>query len=255
MCIRDRVNSVYADAANLIESNRRMIQEEVFGYILEKYPRLQNIPYVNPGLNPAGNRYFDARNLIQANRQEIVDQAWNDTVMTFPSHASSEVKCKRDIGYIVDAVSEDLRDGGNANIIAASRTYFDGDGNPIINGVVGEEREAVYAFRRARDLCKQAIANLLTVKADLYDPDPNSNLAPYGINVGYTGSQAEELGLTTNGVTIDLALKADPASRYKDARNRIVANREFILDAALAEVSVYHPDFYHSVDTLSLIHI
>ena len=40
------INSVYADAANLIESNRRMIQEEVFGYILEKYPRLQNISYV-----------------------------------------------------------------------------------------------------------------------------------------------------------------------------------------------------------------
>ena len=108
---------------------------------------------------------------------------------------------------------------------------------------------ATYAFRRARDLCKQAIANLLTVKADLYDPDPNSNLAPYGINVGKTGSQAELDGDTTNGVTIDLALKADPASRYKDARNRIVANREFILDAAVAEISVYHPDFYHPTDT------
>ncbi|BCU93988.1 MAG: hypothetical protein CM15mV3_2740 [Caudoviricetes sp.] len=79
------VNSVYADAANLIESNRRMIQEEVFGYILEKYPRLQNIPYVNPGLNPAGNRYFDARNLITANRQEIVDTAFDDMIRTFGS--------------------------------------------------------------------------------------------------------------------------------------------------------------------------
>jgi len=242
------VNSVYADAANLIESNRRMMQEEVFGYILEKYPRLQNIPYVNPGLNPAGNRFFDARNLIQANRQEIVDQAWNDTVMTFPNSASTETKCKRDIGLIVDAVSEDLKDGGNANIIAVAREYFDGDGNPIVNGLVGEERQGVYAFNRARDLCKQAIANLLTVKADLYDPDSNSNLATYGINVGKTGSQAEEDGDTTNGVTIDLAQKVDPASRYKDARNRVVANREFILDAALAEVTVYHPDFYHSVD-------
>ena len=57
-----------------------MIQEEVFGYILEKYPRLQNIPYVNPGLNPAGNRYFDARNLIAANRQEIVDTAYDEMV-------------------------------------------------------------------------------------------------------------------------------------------------------------------------------
>ena len=229
-----------------------MIQEEVFGYILEKYPRLQNIPYVNPGLNPAGNRYFDARNLIAANRQEIVDTAFDDMITTYGSGVIQGIgdgKCKRDIGLIVDAVAEDLRDGGNANMIAATRTYFDGDGNPLTNGLVGEETYATYAFRRARDLCKKAIANLLTVKADLYDPDPNSNLAPYGINVGYTGSEAEAAGLTTNGVTIDLALKAAPASRYKDARNRIVANREFILDAALAEVSVYHPDFYHSVDT------
>ena len=246
------INSVYADAANLIESNRRMIQEEVFGYILEKYPRLQNIPYVNPGLNPAGNRYFDARNLITANRQEIVDTAFDDMIRTFGSSVIQGIgdgKCKRDIGLIVDAVAEDLKDGGNANVIAATRTYFDGDGNPLANGLVGEETYATYAFRRARDLCKQAIANLLTVKADLYDPDPNSNLAPYGINIGKTGSQAELDGDTTNGVTIDLALKADPASRYKDARNRIVANREFILDAALAEVSVYHPDFYIPGDT------
>ena len=184
------VNSIYADAANLIESNRRMIQEEVFGYILEKYPRLQNIPYVNPGLDPAGNRYFDARNLIQANRQWIVDTAFDDMIRTYGSSVIQGIgdgKCKRDIGLIVDAVAEDLRDGGNANIIAATRTYFDGDGNPLANGLVGEETYATYAFRRARDLCKQAIANLLTVKADLYDPDPNSNLAPYGINIGKTG--------------------------------------------------------------------
>ena len=59
-------------------------QEEVFGYILEKYPRLQNIPYVNPGLNPTfGNRYFDARNLIAANSQEIVDTAFNDMITTY----------------------------------------------------------------------------------------------------------------------------------------------------------------------------
>ena len=242
------VNSVYADAANLIESNRRMIQEEVFGYILEKYPRLQNIPYVNPGLNPAGNRYFDARNLIIANRQEIVDTAYDQMVETFGlgaiQGAGNDGKCKRDIGLIVDAVAEDLKDGGNANIIAATKLYFDGNGAPLSNGLVGEEDPSVFAFNRARDLCKKAIANLLTVKADLYDPDPNSNLTTYGINAGYTGSAAEEAGLTTNGVTIDVTQKQDPAGRYKDARNRIVANREFILDAALAEISVYHPDFY-----------
>ena len=243
------INSVYADAANLIESNRRMIQEEVFGYILEKYPRLQNISYVNPGLDPAANRYFDARNLILSNRQQIVNEAYASMLTTFPNYDGNngntfEGKCKRDIGLIVDAVAEDLRDGGNANIIDATRRYFDGAGQPLNNGLVGEENPSIFAFNRAKDLCKKAVANLLNVQADLYDPDPNSNLGTYGIGVGYTGSAAEEAGLTTNGVTIDVAQNQDPAGRYKDARNRIVANREFILDAALAEISVYHPDFY-----------
>jgi hypothetical protein len=246
------INGVYADAANLIESNRRMIQEEVFGYILEKYPRLQNIPYVNPGLDPAAGRYFDARNLILANRQEIVDTAFNQMVETFGIgniQGVADGKCKRDIGFIVDAIAEDLRDGGNINTIEATKFYFNGDGTPLQNGLVGEENYAVFAFNRARDLCKKAIANLLTVKATIYDPDPTSILAPYGVVAGSTGSAA--LGLTSDGVTVDESNKQDPAGRYKDARNLIVDNREFILDAALAEVAVYHPDFYMPGDTQS----
>ena len=238
------INNNNVDAANLIESNRRMIQEEIFGYILEKYPRLQNISYVNPALNPAAGRYFDAKNLIQANRQEIVDTAFDQMVETFGIgniQGVADGKCKRDIGFIVDAISEDLRDGGNRNIIEATKFYFDGNGNPINNGLVGEEAQSLFAFNRARDLCKKAIANLLTVKATIYDPDPNSILAPYGVVAGSTGSDA--LGLNSSGVTVDASNLQDPAGRYKDARNRIVANREFILDAALAEISVYHPDF------------
>ena len=243
------------DAANLIESNRRMIQEEVFGYILEKYPRLQNISYVNPSLNPAAGRYFDAQNLIQANRQQIVDTAYTEMVNTFGIAAiegadpidGGDGKCKRDIGFIVDAVAEDLRDGGNRNIINATRLYFDGNGDAIANGLVGEETPSVFAFNRARDLCKKAVANLLDVKAAIYDPDPNSILAPYGVIAGSTGSAA--LGLDSEGVTVDESNKQDPAGRYKDARNLIVDNRDFILDAALAEISVYHPDFFIPGDT------
>lgn len=246
------INGIYADAANLIESNRTMIQEEVFGYILEKYPALQNIPYVNPGLNPAAGRYFDARNLILANRQEIVDTAFQQMVDTYGIgniQGVADGKCKRDIGYIVDAIAEDLRDGGNLNTIEATKFYFNGDGTPLANGLVGEETYAVFAFNRARDLCKKAVANLLTVKATIYDPDPTSILTPYGVVAGSTGSAA--LGLNSSGVTVDASNKEDPAGRYKDARNRIVANRDFILDAALAEIGVYHPDFYIPGDTQS----
>ena len=237
------INSIYADAANLIESNRKMIQEEVFGYILEKYPRLQNITYVNPGRDPQANRYFDARNLIIDNRQEII----NLTLTSLNAFDATAQIQSTDIGDMVDAIAEDLRDGGNYNTITLLQTYFAGDGSQ--NKYSGQNEGLIWAMSRARDYCKQAVANLLSVKADLYDPSGTApdlsgytNLPCGAITNGKTGSQAEEDGDTTNGVTIDLSTK--DALRYKDTYNLIQENRDYILDNALAEIAVYHADFY-----------
>jgi len=237
------VNSIYADAANLIESNRKMIQEEVFGYILQKYPRLQNISYVNPGRDPQANRYFDARNLIVSNRQQIV----NDVLVSINTKNPGNSINPDDIQFIVDAVAEDLRDGGNSNTINMVKSYFDGDGN--LTQYSTAQEDFLWCLARARDLCKQAVANLLNVKADLYDPSgtaPDLSLKqnnPCGPIVnGYTGSEAEEAALTTNGVTYDLSSK--DAKRYKTTYNLIEDNKDWIKDNALAEIAVYHPDFF-----------
>ena len=214
------IDNLALDAANLIEANRTFFQEEVFGYVLEKYPYLQNISYVNPGLDPEANRYFDARNLILSNRDEIIDTAYDqmytafgpagtNELATVPNY--SEATCKRDIGYIVDAIAEDLRDGGNSNIINATKAYFNPDGTPLQNGLVGEEKYSIFAFKRARDLCKLAIANLLTV--------------------------------TDLSVVIDAANAVDPAGRYKDSRNLILANKQDIIDAGIAAITAYNPSF------------
>ena len=74
---------------------------------------------------------------------------------------TGEQKCKRDIGYIVEAVIADLRNGGNSNIINATKNYFDRDGNPISNGLVGEVTESITAFNKARDMMKLAVTNSL----------------------------------------------------------------------------------------------
>ena len=208
------------DAANMITSNKTFIQEEVFGYVLEKYPALQSISYVNPGLDPAANRYFDARNLILSNRSQIVNDAYasmyaafgpagSNELATVPNY--SEATCKRDIGYVVDAIAEDLRDGGNANIIEATKAYFNADGTPLQNGLLGEEKFGVFAFNRARDLCKQAIANLLLI--------------------------------TDGTVTVDSANVVDPAGRNKDARNLIVANKSGMVSTAISAIQAYNPSF------------
>ena len=151
------------DAANLIDSNKAFIQSETFGYILEKYPYLQNISYVNPNITSETGRYRDGSILIRANRQEIIDYAFSQMQTAFPAFTVPDsAKCERDIGYIVDAIADDLYNGGNSHIIAATKAYFDNNGALISNGVSGEQVESIFAFNRARDWAKKAISNLLT---------------------------------------------------------------------------------------------
>ena len=153
------------DAANLIDSNKTFIQAEAFGYILEKYPNLQNISYVNPNITAETGRYRDASNLISANRQEIIDYAFNQMQVSFPSFTvpgtNGDEKCKRDIGYIVDALAKDLYNGGNNHIIEATRAYFDATGALTTEGLAGETTQSIFAFNRAKDWAKKAISNLL----------------------------------------------------------------------------------------------
>jgi microcystin-dependent protein len=81
-------NGTVYDASNLIILNEKFIQNEAFGYILQKYPYLTNRSYVNP--------------------------------------ITGESLCKRDIGYIVEAIASDLKTGGNENVINAASAYYNG---------------------------------------------------------------------------------------------------------------------------------
>ena len=83
-----------------------------------------------------------------------------------------ETKCKRDIGFIVEAVLSDIRNGGNSNTISVAKTYFDREGSPLANGIVGEEAESITAYNKARDLMKLAVTNSLLDKDLTISPGP-----------------------------------------------------------------------------------
>jgi hypothetical protein len=140
-----------------------------------------NYGYIFETKTVAPGRYVDSYNLIQANRQEIVNSSYNQITTQFPSFVNpSPDKCKRDIGYIVDAVSLDVRDFTSKNSIDATRAYFGENGLPLNNGLVGEEIQTIVGFTSARELMKLAITNNLTVK-DLNvvaDPLTGSNTSP-----------------------------------------------------------------------------
>lgn len=91
---------------------------------------------------------------------------------SFGTYSPNEIKCRRDIGLLVDAVAEDVASGGNYNITQFTKKYFTAAGAPIANGLIGEEGPSIVSFNKARDLMYLAINNLLYGKdlTIIYDP-------------------------------------------------------------------------------------
>ena len=162
----------YVDAYNLIQLNKREIQDKSLAAIAVAYPDF----YFEGDLQTnSRSRYYDAYRLIVNNKDVIVGTAWTNTYNNFPGISTTMDKCKRDLGYFVDAIATDVFTGGNRYSRQFVRQYFDSNGDPISNGLVGEEAESTYAFEDARELMKSAITNTLVGAAysDLtITPDP-----------------------------------------------------------------------------------
>ena len=158
----------YIDAADRIEANRELIKEEVIGYIANKYP-----DFYYPNSPTSSYRYKDSANLIRANIDYIVATSFAAIATQYPTFTNpNATKCKRDLRYVVQAIAQDLYDGGNKWTRMATLSYFDGS-SLLTNGLVGEQAQSIYAFNFAKNLCKQAITNQLSVKDLTITADPN----------------------------------------------------------------------------------
>ena len=169
----------YYDAYNLIQANKREIQDKSLASIAVAYP---DFYFRGDSQTNSRSRYYDAHRLIVKNKDVIVSVAWTNTANAYPGISTTQTKCKRDLGYFVDAIATDVFTGGNRYARQFIRQYFT-NGAPISNGLVGEETESVYAFTQARDLMKQAITNTLVGAAysDLTitaDPITGFNTSP-----------------------------------------------------------------------------
>jgi hypothetical protein len=148
----------YVDSYNLIQANKIEIQDKSLAAIA-----IGHSDFYFPGDSQTNSRsrYYDSYRLIQKNRSVIVGTAWTNTYNVYPGISTTITKCKRDLGYFVDAVSTDVFTGGNRYSREFVRQYFNANGTPIGNGLVGEVTESIYAFNQARDLMKSAITNTL----------------------------------------------------------------------------------------------
>jgi hypothetical protein len=105
-----------------------------------------------------------AYNLLVENKQLIQNETIEFVSSSWSMFNYNDVKCKRDVGYIVDAVATDILYGGNERAIEAGRYYYvypslatvEGDGNES-----GQLDQTLDGIRYAKGIAEKIIANTL----------------------------------------------------------------------------------------------
>ena len=224
----------FRDAYRLIQQNREEIRDRALLALATAYDESAwGTNWTFPGDTPTQSysRYWDAVRLIQKNKQIIIETAYATVVANPPSPAPSNMlsKCKRDLGYFIDAVCMDIEAiGANRYTRKFVQQYFTGNTTLLTNGLFGEVSQSITAFNKARDAMKAAITNTLGSFAGVVISSPAGGTWQDGT----TGSKT---------VYTDLTITSGPAT-YNGGGGNIANNNS----AACADVR-------SAVDTLAAI--
>jgi hypothetical protein len=145
--------------------------------------------------------------LVEITTNSIIDgnlDYINSIQLNGGTFLTGESKCKRDVGYIVDAIASDIKNFTNKGIVKATKSYFTGPVAPLS----GETLESITAFNAVRDYSKLAINNILNVKnlSLANDPLTNSNIDPLSCSNVRTAIDTSIEILTTSIGRGDLVL-------------------------------------------------
>jgi hypothetical protein len=111
---------------------------------------INTVSSVNTNVINAWYNLYDNKEFL---KEEVI--AWLDQTYNPNSFQYNEEKCFRDIGLIIDAVSQDIILNGNERSVEAGLSYW----NLGFNYVEGQVTTTTMAINYARDLALQVIAN------------------------------------------------------------------------------------------------
>jgi hypothetical protein len=174
--------------------------------------------------------YRDAAKLILFNKNYFREEIVASTQAQYPTFnfggtsstaQSFKNKCKRDIGYIVDAIVYDLLTYGNSGIYDATTAYIDAATGTIIS-LQGELVQSIYAYNLLKTYLKNAIAETLT------SPSPYTTYYSYtDTDIQLTVSERTELNLFIDE-RMDILLNTLNNSTYLETAEIVRYNSLFI---------------------------
>jgi hypothetical protein len=109
--------------------------------------------------------FRDARTLLRENKEFIKEEITAFLTVNFSTVKYSKTKCKRDVAFIIDAMSYDLTYGGTWATLVAGTAYFDGDNSTQLQIDSTEITATVAAYNRLKTVVQQIIANTTVTKS------------------------------------------------------------------------------------------
>ena len=138
------------------------------GLINGKISTITNIIKYGPSVAPSkvpitltpntSTNIVNAFNLLLANRAFIQAETIAYVNTSYVGLSYSTATCKRDVGYIIDAVSYDLLYGGNSQTANAADAYYDGSGLKISSR---EKLATIAAYEHIKDIIDEVVVNTL----------------------------------------------------------------------------------------------
>jgi len=198
-------------------------------------------------------RFLDAGDLIDANALLIADVAVGRMLANFPGFTvpGGGQNCKDDVLDILNALTYNLRNGGNQQIYDAAGLYL----SAVLGGgshVSGEETQSIYVLNQARDLAIQAMRNeTITIDGhstrtqvkDLTITVAADNCAQVASSI--TTLMAIVVQAIQNGNLTGITRTTDSPTNiaYRDAAKLIMFNKEYIKIEALQRTLNNFPGF------------
>jgi len=174
------LTSIAGDATSLTRSNAAF--DEIIDIInngaLGTETAADTITFSTPATLPY-TKAVEARTKLQENRIFLGAEAVAYINLNSPSAGYDQVKCARDVRFLIDAISYDINYGGNTASRTAARSYID-DGVAVL--AAGEVTPTVNAMNHIKGL----LANIVN-------------------GVSFTKSTGNASTQTTAGVTADAA--------------------------------------------------
>jgi len=210
-----------------------------------------NLPFIANQVNTSTNkiitgqfyddtqhRFRDASNLLRLNANFIVDVAagrlkdkYPDLIIPgdVPGSSDGTSRCKLDLSLLLNAVVEDVENGGQYNTVTAAKFYIDSTGG--LQYIATQVLQSVYAHTQMALLCKQAILGQLSSSSYTSQiPVPPVGVTVDAGNCANVTSQIDTLWNIINDTI------SPTGQVYRDAGNLIWFNKNFIAQESVGYV-------------------